>query len=192
MVLKMNPLADDDLLQQARQLSLPALEAVYDRFNQGLYYYALRQLGDPVLAEDCVAEVFKKFLQALKLGGGPNSNLKSYLYQAVHNWVTDQYRRDPNRALALDPTLTDPEAHPCEQAEQNILLQQTRAALHLLTPEQRQVITLRFVEGWELDEIAQTLEKPVGAVKSLQHRALAALQRILLPHEKADERRTRV
>jgi RNA polymerase sigma-70 factor (ECF subfamily) len=43
---------------------------------------------------------------------------------------------------------------------------------------------LRFVEGWDVTEIAESLQKPVGAIKSLQHRALASLQRFLLEEEK--------
>jgi RNA polymerase sigma factor (sigma-70 family) len=63
--------------------------------------------------------------------------------------------------------------------------QRVRAALRLLTPEQRQVIVLRFLEEWSLKEVAEVMQKPVGAVKALQHRALAALRRILEeePHE---------
>jgi RNA polymerase sigma-70 factor (ECF subfamily) len=49
-----------------------------------------------------------------------------------------------------------------------------------LTEDQQQVVSLKFLEGWENDEIARALRKPVGAVKSLQHRALAQLQKILL------------
>jgi RNA polymerase sigma-70 factor (ECF subfamily) len=49
-----------------------------------------------------------------------------------------------------------------------------------LTPDQRQVVILKFLEGWSNAEVAETLNKPVGAVKSLQHRALGALRRILL------------
>jgi RNA polymerase sigma-70 factor (ECF subfamily) len=42
------------------------------------------------------------------------------------------------------------------------------------------VVALKFLEGWENEEIARALNKPIGAVKSLQHRALAQLHKILL------------
>jgi RNA polymerase sigma-70 factor, ECF subfamily len=54
-----------------------------------------------------------------------------------------------------------------------------RAALWQLTPDQRLVVTLKYFEGFDNEEIAVALGKPIGAVKSLQHRALAALRRIL-------------
>jgi RNA polymerase sigma-70 factor (ECF subfamily) len=86
--------------------------------------------------------------------------------------------------LDLYSELPDPDDNPSQQTEQNIACQRLRAALRKLTPDQRQVITLHFIEGWDIVEVAENLQKPVGAVKSLQHRALAALQRILLEKEK--------
>ena len=61
--------------------------------------------------------------------------------------------------------------------------QQLRNALALLTPDQRQVVVLKFLEDWENKAIAQTLNKPVGAVKALQHRGIEALRRIMSRYE---------
>jgi hypothetical protein len=52
-------------------------------------------------------------------------------------------------------------------------------AVSQLTPEQRQVIMLKYVEDWDNQAIAAAIGKPVGAVKSLQHRALESLRRML-------------
>jgi RNA polymerase sigma-70 factor (ECF subfamily) len=178
--------SDSHLLQQAHRYRMSALTAIYDRYNTGLYYYALRLLGDPALSEDCVAEVFRRLLHTLRNGGGPNENLKGYLYRSVHNWITDYYRQNPHPTLALDTETPNPYDNPSEQAEINIAAQNVRAALCTLTPDQHQVIALRFLEGWTLEEVAVSLNKPVGAIKSLQHRALAALQRMLLTEVKVE------
>ncbi|MFL7894397.1 MAG: RNA polymerase sigma factor [Anaerolineales bacterium] len=53
-----------------------------------------------------------------------------------------------------------------------------------LTPDQRQVVTLKFLEGWSNAEIAKSINKPVGAVKSLQHRALQALRQRLTEYDR--------
>lgn len=176
----MDALCDEALLRQARCFDQAALAEVYDRYNNGIYYYALRLLGDSSLAEDCAAETFSRLLRALRDGGGPTDNLKAYLYRSAHNWITDHYRRIPPLPLDPDSNLVQPDSDPCEQAEQNIVQGRVRAALHLLTPEQQQVIALRFMDGWDLDEIAASLKKPVGSIKALQHRAVAALQKMLL------------
>jgi RNA polymerase sigma-70 factor (ECF subfamily) len=176
----MAALSEEALLRLARCFDQTALAEVYDRYNNGIYYYALRLLNDPSLAEDCAAETFSRFLRALQNGGGPTDNLKGYLYQSAHNWITDYYRRMPPLPLDPDFDLVQADSDPCQQAEQNIAQKRVRAALRLLTPEQRQVIALRYVEGWDLADIAASLQKPVGAIKALQHRAVVALQKILL------------
>jgi RNA polymerase sigma-70 factor (ECF subfamily) len=57
--------------------------------------------------------------------------------------------------------------------------------LKQLTPDQQQVIILKYLENMENEEIARAMKKPVGAVKSLQNRALTALKRILRNEELA-------
>jgi len=177
---------DDELLKQARQFDLSALTEVYDRYNSGLYYYALRLLGNKTMAEDCISETFSHLLQALRNGGGPRDNLKGYLYRSVHNWVTDHYRKKIPLDVVMDYEL--PDAHPDtdRQVEQHLDCQQVRVALQSLTPDQRQVITLHFLEGWALAEIASILHKPIGAIKSLQHRGIQSLQKYLLEAEKVN------
>jgi RNA polymerase sigma-70 factor, ECF subfamily len=62
-----------------------------------------------------------------------------------------------------------------------------RIALRMLTLEQRQVIGLRFYENWENEEVSAAVQKPVGAVRALQHRALGALRLWLLKDSKREE-----
>lgn len=169
------------LLVRARQFDEDALAEVYDRFSPALYAYAMRLTGDPTTADECVAEVFSRFLVALRHGKGPAEYLKAYLYRMAHNWITDLYRR-ARPETALDPELRAGEAEEPHRAAAQTMEQETlRAALGLLTPEQRQVIALKYLEELDNAEIAEALQKPVGAVKALQHRALASLRRILAP-----------
>lgn len=169
------------LLKRAHQADLQALAEIYDLFSPRLYAYAYRLLGEAQQAEDCVAETFRRFLSALQAGGGPEQYLQAYLYRIAHNWITDVYRRQPPPPLALDErwlaAADDPEAEFSEYLSHQAVL----AALARLTEEQRQVIALKYFEGLDNQAIAQALDKPVGAVKALQHRALEALRRILAP-----------
>jgi RNA polymerase sigma-70 factor (ECF subfamily) len=156
-----------------------ALSEAYDRFSPALYRYAWRLTGDDSTAEECVAETFGRFLAALRAGAGPNRNLQAYLYRVAHNWITDRWRRWPNELTHDDlehnasPLAVDAEA------EWTIGQQRVRKALRHLTPDQRQVIMLKFYEGFDNQQVAEATGKPVGAVKSLQHRALEALGRVL-------------
>ncbi len=174
-----------DLLARARRFDQVALAEIYDQYSPALYGYAMRLMGDVCLAEECVSETFSRFLRALKAGNGPKNYLQAYLYRVAHNWITDQYRRQPPPPLELDDdrrTLDLPDAG--QVVGQRFEQEHVRAALVRLTPEQRQVIVLKFWEGWGNDTIAEAVHKPVGAVKALQHRAIAALRKLLdLPEE---------
>ncbi len=170
----------EELLRQAREFDQQALAEIYDTYSSGLYGYALRLLGDRATAEDCVAETFSRFLKALHTGRGPRKQIRAYLYRIAHNWIVDFYRRSPQQILSLDegpePALA---VRVEEQVDHRILAGQLRKALFQLTPDQQQVITLVYIEGWRKAEVAAALGKPVGAVKSLQHRGIKSLRRIL-------------
>jgi RNA polymerase sigma-70 factor (ECF subfamily) len=168
------------LLERAQRFEEEALAEIFDCYNAGVYRYAMRLLGDPELARECMAETFSRFLTALKRGVGPHDYLQAYLYRIAHNWITDYYRSKVPPSLPLDPELrSDPAQDPPEVVADAMELQQVRSALALLTPDQRQVITLKYLEEWENEDIARALNKPIGAVKSLQHRAIDALRRLL-------------
>ncbi|NPV87406.1 MAG: sigma-70 family RNA polymerase sigma factor [Anaerolineae bacterium] len=177
---------EDALLQAARRLDPSALTFIYDHYSAELYAYAMRLLGDAQQAEDCLSETFTRLLASFKAGGGPRRHLRAYLYRVAHNWVCDLYRRQPATQTQWDVLEDEDEQNdhqyqlsPSDAAELRDLQARARSALQRLTPDQRQVVMLKFLHGWENEEIAAALNKPVGAVKALQHRALAALQRLL-------------
>jgi len=172
------------LLKKARQYDQNALAEIYDLYSDALFAYAYKHVGKSQVAEDLVAETFSRFLKALERGGGPKDHLKAYLYRITHNLITDSFRRESPPSLELDEELLPDEgANPSSVVAEIQDADRVRNALRLITPEQSQVITLRFLEGWSSLEVAQALNKSLGSVKALQHRGLAALQRILLEND---------
>ena len=170
--------AERELLQAALHFDQKALAQIYDLYSPELYRYAARFLGDPSVAEDCVADTFSRFLKAIHDRRGPKDYLRAYLYRIAHNWVADYYRRAPD-VVELKDTQPQDENSPEQEADLRMRQAQTRKAILQLTPNQQQVITLKYLQGMNNEEVAQALHKPVGAVKSLQHRALARLEKIL-------------
>ena len=175
--------SEQDWLQRARQFDRQALGEIYDRYSPALYRYAIRLLGAADLAEECVADVFSRFLHALRNGSGPREHLQAYLYRTAHNWIVDQWRRQPPLVALDDELRADTDDDLLQQTAERIEQENLRAALARLTPDQQQVIALKFGEEWENAEIAAALDKPIGAVKSLQHRALGALRHALIGNE---------
>lgn len=168
------------ILERAKRFETQALEEIFDTFSPRIYRYAYRLLGDAELARECMAETFSRFLTALKRDSGPDNYLQAYLYRIAHNWITDYYRSKVPPTLPLDAvTLADSTDEPHKVVADKMSSEQLRNALALLTPDQRQVIVLKYLEDSENEVIARVLNKPVGAIKALQHRALEALHRIL-------------
>ena len=97
--------------------------------------------------------------------------------------MADHYReayRRPTQPLPTSGGAAEAaEAGPAETAEARAQSEELRAALSELTPEQEEVIVLKFILGYANESIAAITGRPVGAVKSMQHRALATLNRRL-------------
>jgi RNA polymerase sigma-70 factor, ECF subfamily len=176
--MKLDSSAEKELLQTAMRFDQKALGQIYDLYSPELYRYAARFLGDPCVAEDCVADTFSRFLKAIRDRRGPKDYLRAYLYRIAHNWIADHYRRAPD-VVELKETQSSNAILPEQEAYLRIRQAQMRKAILGLTPDQQQVIALKYLQDWNNEEIAQGLHKPVGAVKSLQHRALTSLKKIL-------------
>lgn len=161
-----------------RGLNSHVIGAVYDQYFSEVYRYALYRVGETTLAEDISSEVFIRLLEAVQAGHGPDSNLRGWLIGTANHIVTDQmrkkYRRSEEEISESLPDLNPGPVSEVDQREQNRSIQN---AYLKLTPEQQHVLALRFGQGYSLEETATQLNKNVNAVKALQFRALAALQR---------------
>ncbi|MPM33836.1 ECF RNA polymerase sigma factor SigW [bioreactor metagenome] len=168
---------EQELLNKSQNGDLNALGSIYDLYNQGLYRYAIRLLGDDSLAEDCVSETFSRFLHALQQKKGPKDHLQAYLYRIAHNWITDCYRKKDFFSISINEESfishePSAEAQSTLQSEK----EKVRRALQQLPPNQRLVITLRFFEEWDNETVSAALKKPIGAIKALQHRGMMNLR----------------
>jgi len=173
-------LTEPDLLQRAQRYEGKALAEIYDTYSPELYNYAYRQLGNPTQAEECVAETFKRLLEALSQRKGPRDHIRAYLYRIAHNWITDQYRRQPLPDVSLeDQMISDPSPSPSQAAADNMQRELLREALMKLNTNQRLVVALKYLEGWSSPEIAKALDRPLEAVKGLLHRGIENLRQHL-------------
>jgi RNA polymerase sigma-70 factor, ECF subfamily len=175
---------DDALLDRAKRGDRQALVAIYDAYYPALYRYIYRQVDGEESARDLTADVFQRFLEALHKGIGPDQQLKAWLYRVAHNAVIDYYRRQQYRDhLPLLEQVINTHDDPVRLVEAHLTAVHLHQILRQLTPEQQQIIALKFFAGLNNEEIALVVGRSVGAVKARQHRAIAALQRHLLPTE---------
>lgn len=169
---------EQSALEGLRNLDSQAIGAVYDRYFPEVYRYVRYRLGDDTLAEDIASDIFVRLMEASQKKQGPQTNLRAWLIATASNAVNDQFRRRYRRPVeALSETMPDggPSVHSEVDAREKQRLVQT--AMTHLTSEQQHVLALRFGQGYSIEETAVFLDKNVNAVKALQFRALASLQR---------------
>ncbi len=161
-----------------RELNPQVISSVYDRFFPEIYRYVLYRLGDETAAEDIASEVFVRLLEASRQGHGPQTNLKAWLIGTASHTINDHLRKMYRRPTEdLSENMLDPLAMPMDEYDKRERDHLIRKAMKNLTPEQQHVLALRFGEGYSLEETAELMKKNVNAIKALQFRALAALQR---------------
>ena len=126
-------------------------------------------------SEDVLSEVFVRVARGLGRFEGGDDDLRRWVFTIAHNCLIDEHRRRSRHRLFMRTVATPQHAgapnEPFDATLHDALLQ--------LTPDQREVVTLRFVADLAIEEVARITGRPIGAVKSLQHRALRALNAAL-------------
>lgn len=169
---------ESQALEGLKNLDSQVIGAVYDKYFPEVYRYVRYRLNDEQAAEDIASDVFVRLLEAVQNQRSPQTNLKAWLFATASHAITDHLRliyRRPTESLPEDFLDLDSAPHDIfDQREQKRSVQQAYA---MLTAEQQHVLALRFSQGYSLEETGAMLKKNVNAVKALQFRALAALQR---------------
>jgi RNA polymerase sigma factor (sigma-70 family) len=176
-------LADD--VELARAGAIDAFERIYRELSPSVASY-LRWNGVldvESLANEVMAQVHKN----LHRFSGDAAAFRSWVFTIAHHRMVDDRRARGRRPTVAD--LEIQEATIVGDAEEDALeligTGRLRELLDGLSPDQREVLLLRIVADMSLEDVAIALGKRRGAVKSLQHRALATLRR-QLDRERAD------
>lgn len=169
---------DAALVTAAKAGSAGAFGELYERYRDAIYRFCLARTGTAHDAEDLVADVFVKALRSLDRYQDRGLPFAAFLYRIARNAAIDRVRvlKQPLSVDALvsePPSGQDVEREAALGVERSILL----AALTRLKPDHREVIVLRFVEGYAAVEVAAMLGRTEGAIRTLQHRALEHLRR---------------
>jgi len=175
---------EQELVRRAQDFDEEALEGLYQLFYPKLYNYAYLQFGNVHQAEDVASEVLLRVLESLKDYRSRGAPLAAWVFRIARNYLIDIKRRRQRRPqVELYEGIPDAHDGPQTIAERSITRDELRSALTKLTEEQRQVIILKFVEGMDNTSAGRVLGRSQGAVKSLQHRALVSLRKILSSEE---------
>ena len=173
-------LAEWDIVRRAQEYDEPAVEALYQKYYPKIYNYAFMQMGDAQAAEDLASDVMLKMIESMHKYTFRGLPFGAWVFRIARNRLIDLHRRRRRRGeVDLSGTLSSALASPQVLAERALERGQIQVALKHLTDEQRQVIVLKFIQGFDNRSIGKIMGRSEGAIKSLQHRALGALRRLL-------------
>lgn len=161
-----------------------ALAAAYDRYGAACYGLARRILGDEVLAQDVVQEVFVALWRRPAAYDPDRGRLATWLLTVTHRRAVDAVRREQvhrGRRLPLEAVdqVAGDQAGPDEVAEAGLRRAAAREALGQLAPAQRQALELAYYGGLTQREIAAVLDVPLGTVKTRMFAGLGRLRALL-------------
>jgi RNA polymerase sigma-70 factor (ECF subfamily) len=169
------------LVERAQGGDRAALEELYLMHFDRIYSYLHLSVGNRHDAEDLTNQTFVKMLESIQRFEWRKVPISAWLFRIAHNLAVDHFRA----GRRWHPQEEVPEsAGTAERSAEDAAFDSLgrRSMLEMiegLSPDQRQVLTLKFVFDFSNAEVATILGKTEGAVKSLQHRALGSLQRQL-------------
>jgi RNA polymerase sigma-70 factor, ECF subfamily len=153
---------------------------LFERFHPDVHAYALARLGDLTAAEDVTQDVFVAAVAAIRtLRDRREPVVQAWFLHICRHKVMDYFRLNKRHEATLFEPARPAESDPSAIAEMAVETGRIRKAMAELTDEQQDILVRRFVLDQSLEEVASTTGRSVGAVKSMQHRALESLRRVL-------------
>ncbi len=170
--------AEEQLVAQAQADPL-AFGALYERYVSRIYNYIYHRVGNHHDAEDLTARTFYRALSHIDRYVSRGAPFSAWLYRIAHNLVANWHRdRARQQTIALEDVIlaTGRRDSPHEQAEARERAEAVQRAIWRLSPDRQQLLILKFGEGLSNAEIGEIMGRSEGAIKSLYHRTLLALQ----------------
>lgn len=179
--------SDEFLVKQAIHKDKAAFAKLYNRYFAGIYRFARYQGMSRHDAEDLAGIVFLNAWKTIETFSFKHeASFRAWVFRIARNAIYDQRRRDYRyNAVSLDIVENDDilndSAQPADELDARINALDLSNALKSLTNEQRDVVLLRYIEGFALSEIAEIMNKESNAIRGLKFRGLDALRRLLGP-----------
>lgn len=156
-----------------------AFGTLYDHYQPMIYRFIAVKVGRREEAEDITHQVFLSAWQNIKRYEHRGHPFSSWLYRIARNQVVDHYRSRKDEVSLEQSEIAEvailPQSIAADLATK-LELEGVFRAIHKLKAEYQDVIILRFVEDLSIKEAAEAMKKTEGAIKLMQHRAMAELK----------------
>jgi RNA polymerase sigma factor (sigma-70 family) len=173
---------DAEVMRRIRAGDRTAIDDLYDRFRRPAFALARRILGDDVLAEDVLQDVFLSVWRDPSGFDRARGSVAAWLLAVVHHKAVDAVRREESQRrrqtlaeedMALHAPMATRDVE--EDAWARMVAEQVRTALGVLSSSQREALTLAYYGGYTQREVAALTGTPLGTVKT---RMLAGMRRL--------------
>ena len=166
------------LVKQALDGDIDAYGKLYAVYLDRIYRYIYYQIRDEMKAQDLTQEVFIKAWKAIKSCGGRELTFTPWLYRIAHNHCVDNFRKS-HHSVPLEIAEMHADGDVEQDAESALEWQQVLEVVSDLPEPQRQIILLKYMEGYDNSEIEKITGKRQGAIRAIQMRALMSLRQRL-------------
>ena len=177
--LNISALKDLHLAWRAKEGDSDAYAKLYIKYLNGIYRYVyFRVGGDNDFAEDIAQETFLKSWEKIKDFSFKKGTFQAWIYKIAKNLTTDELRKN-GRIVKLENSYADSGNDLAETLDAKLKVKNLIIEVNKLTDIQKQVTTLRFMNGLNTEETAKILGKSREAIRAIQYRALKILKRKL-------------
>ncbi len=170
---------DEQVIKQVKNGDTEAFGMLYDQYSEVIFRYVYSHLDGRLDAEDLTEEIFLRAWRALPKYDERGLPFSAFLFRIARNSLIDYYRQKKVVSSIEDMEIQSHEPGPEEAVDINIENSDLRKTIAELREDYRNVLIFRFLSGLSPEETAQVMQRSVGAVRVLQHRALSALKELL-------------
>jgi RNA polymerase sigma-70 factor (ECF subfamily) len=155
-------------------------DKIYETLWPQVYKFIYYKVQNKQEAEELSQEVFQRVYKQVCKCSIDETKIKQYIFAAARNIVFDSWRkRDRDYKVIQLDDIVEKEVELIDEnkvVESNMIVQE---ALNLLSGDEREIILLRIIKGYSINEVSRILGKPEGTIKSSQFRALNKLKQKL-------------
>ena len=173
---------DIQLIKNAQSGDTDAFGELYERYAPRVFRFLYAHLDNRLDAEDLTEDVFLRVWKSLGSYKEKGVPFLAFLFRVARNALIDHYRRGAKgeeRVSIEDMQLSDQTPGPVESVMAIMEHQQLRVMLKELREDYRMVLVLRYLSELSPEETAKVMGKSPGAIRVMQHRALAALRSVM-------------
>lgn len=170
---------DEQVIKQVKNGDVEAFGMLYEQYAEIIFRYVYSHLDNRLDAEDLTEEIFLRAWRALPKYDERGLPFSAFLFRIARNSLIDYYRQKKPVQSLDDIEMQSHEAGPEELVDLNIENADLKKMIAELREDYRNVLIFRFLSGLSPEETAHIMQRSVGAVRVLQHRALSALKDLL-------------